>query len=97
MTLEQNELLASLRHHTFAAEEVLIKLLQSRNVPVPRLRDSDEVGEASEWNDAWKDVIQRKRYTLLVVCGRVYGCVCVRARALTRVCSATVRRLLQLV
>ena len=83
MTSEQNELLASLRHHTFAAEEVLIKLLQSRNVPVPRLRDSDysEGGDANEWNDAWKDVIMRKRYAACrLLCVAVCMDVCVRAR-----------------
>lgn len=66
MTRDQKELLDSLRFHTFAAEDVLARLLKSRHVPVPLVRDSQAYGNSddNEWNDAWKDVIQRRRYVV---------------------------------
>jgi len=61
MTVEQDSILASLRQHAFAAEADLAKLLKLRNVPTPRLLSSYEDSDDNEWNEAWKDVIMRRR------------------------------------
>jgi hypothetical protein len=73
MTVEQDSILASLRQHAFAAEADLAKLLKLRNVPTPRLLSSYEDSDDNEWNEAWKDVIMRRRYhacllQLLIYC-----------------------------
>jgi hypothetical protein len=77
MTKEQNETVAALRKNTYDSEDLLKKLLQSRNVRKPLVRDSyTDNDESNEWSEAWNDVVRRRRCVASCCHARRSVCEC---------------------